>query len=44
MALVYERKTPMDVATSPLPLETGPAPLEMRPRRGLSLFWRTFLF
>ena len=25
-------------------LETAPAPLEMRPRRGLSLFWRTFLF
>ncbi|TAG35561.1 MAG: HAMP domain-containing protein [Polaromonas sp.] len=30
--------------TSPAPLETGPAPLEMRPRRGVSLFWRTFLF
>ncbi len=25
-------------------LETGPTPLEMRPRRGVSLFWRTFLF
>ena len=23
-------------------LETAPAPLEMRPRRGFSLFWRTF--
>ena len=33
----------MDV-TSPAPLETAPAPLELRPRRGLSLFWRTFLF
>ena len=29
-------------ATSPAPLETAPAPLEMRPRLGLSLFWRTF--
>src|SRR4051812_666509 len=29
-------------ATSPAPLETAPAPLEMRPRVGLSLFWRTF--
>lgn len=29
-------------ATGPVPLETGPAPLEMRPRLGLSLFWRTF--
>ena len=33
----------MDV-TSPAPLETAPAPLEMRPRRGFSLFWRTFFF
>ncbi|MDO9405883.1 MAG: ATP-binding protein [Polaromonas sp.] len=33
----------MDIS-SPAPLETAPAPLEMRPRRGLSLFWRTFLF
>ena len=30
--------------TSPTPLETAPAPLEMRPRRGVSLFWRTFFF
>ena len=30
--------------TNPAPLETGPAPLEMRPRRGVSLFWRTFFF
>ena len=30
--------------TAPAPLETAPAPLEMRPRVGLSLFWRTFLF
>src|SRR3954469_1180825 len=29
-------------ATGPVPLETAPAPLEMRPRVGLSLFWRTF--
>jgi two-component system osmolarity sensor histidine kinase EnvZ len=28
--------------TGPAPLETGPAPLEMRPRLGISLFWRTF--
>ena len=28
--------------TGPLPLETAPAPLDMRPRVGLSLFWRTF--
>ncbi len=28
--------------TGPTPLETAPAPLEMRPRVGLSLFWRTF--
>src|SRR3954464_15103251 len=28
--------------TSPAPLETAPAPLDMRPRLGLSLFWRTF--
>jgi two-component system, OmpR family, osmolarity sensor histidine kinase EnvZ len=33
----------MDI-TSPAPLETTPAPLEMRPKRGLSLFWRTFFF
>lgn len=33
----------MDI-TSPAPLETAPAPLEMRPRRGVSLFWRTFFF
>ena len=33
----------MDV-TSPAPLETAPAPLEMRPRREVSLFWRTFFF
>ena len=26
------------------PPETEPAPLEMRTRRGVSLFWRTFLF
>ena len=25
-------------------LETAPAPLEMRSKKGLSLFWRTFLF
>lgn len=30
--------------TNATSLETGPAPLEMRPRRGVSLFWRTFLF
>ena len=33
----------MDI-TSPAPLETAPAQLEMRPRRGFSLFWRTFFF
>lgn len=33
----------MDI-TSPAPLETAPAPLESRPRRGFSLFWRTFFF
>ena len=33
--------TSIDV-TGPAPLETGPAPIEMRPRLGLSLFWRTF--
>ncbi len=31
-------------ATGPAILETAPAPLEMRPRRGVSLFWRTFFF
>jgi two-component system osmolarity sensor histidine kinase EnvZ len=30
--------------TAPAALETAPAPLEMRPRVGLSLFWRTFFF
>ena len=30
--------------TSPAPLETTPTPMEMRPRRGVSLFWRTFFF
>jgi len=30
--------------TAHAPLETGPAALELRPRVGLSLFWRTFLF
>ena len=30
--------------SQPASLETGPASLEMRPRRGLSLFWRTFFF
>ena len=33
----------MDI-TSPAPLETAPAQLELRPRRGVSLFWRTFFF
>jgi two-component system osmolarity sensor histidine kinase EnvZ len=33
--------TSIDV-TSPTPLETAPAPLDMRPKVGLSLFWRTF--
>src|SRR5438270_10441667 len=32
--------TSIDV-TGPAPLETAPAPLDMRPRLGLSLFWRT---
>ena len=35
--------SPID-QTNPAPLETGPAPIEMRSRRGVSLFWRTFLF
>ncbi len=30
------------IITGPAPLETAPAPLELRPRVGLSLFWRTF--
>src|SRR6476619_6899323 len=29
-------------ATGPIPIETAPAPLEMRPRVGVTLFWRTF--
>ena len=33
----------MDIA-SPTTLESAPAPLNMRPRRGFSLFWRTFFF
>ncbi|MDD5324907.1 MAG: two-component sensor histidine kinase, partial [Polaromonas sp.] len=33
----------MDIS-NPTPLETAPAPIEMRPRRGFSLFWRTFFF
>ena len=33
----------MDI-TQPIMLETAPAPIEMRPRRGVSLFWRTFFF
>ena len=30
--------------TNAIPPETAPAQLETRPRRGLSLFWRTFFF
>jgi two-component system osmolarity sensor histidine kinase EnvZ len=37
-----ESRVPFD--TEPAGLETAPAPLEMRPSRGVSLFWRTFLF
>ena len=33
-----------DVGSRPASLETAPAPLDMRPRRGFSLFWRTFFF
>jgi len=33
----------MDLS-KPILLETAPVPLEMRPRRGFSLFWRTFFF
>ena len=33
-----------NLETAPASMETTPAPLEMRPRVGLSLFWRTFLF
>ncbi|RZI98911.1 MAG: HAMP domain-containing protein, partial [Rubrivivax sp.] len=32
----------LDEGTQPAPLETLPAPLEMRPKVGVSLFWRTF--
>ncbi len=35
---------PAPAVTLPGSLETAPAPLDMRPRRGLSLFWRTFFF
>jgi two-component system osmolarity sensor histidine kinase EnvZ len=35
---------PLPLETAPAALETAPAPLEMRPRVGLSLFWRTFFF
>ncbi len=31
-------------SSQPPSLETTPAPLETRPRRGVSLFWRTFFF
>jgi len=37
-----ESRVPFE--TQPADLETAPAPLEMRPKRGLSLFWRTFFF
>ncbi len=37
-----ESRVPFE--TQPGDLETAPAPLEMRPRRGVSLFWRTFFF
>jgi two-component system osmolarity sensor histidine kinase EnvZ len=37
-----ESRVPFE--TEPASLETAPAPLEMRPSRGVSLFWRTFLF
>ena len=33
-----------DVGSRPASLETAPASLDMRPRRGFSLFWRTFFF
>jgi two-component system osmolarity sensor histidine kinase EnvZ len=36
-----QHTVPMD-GTQPAPLETMPAPLEMRPKVGVSLFWRTF--
>jgi two-component system osmolarity sensor histidine kinase EnvZ len=37
-----ESRVPFE--TQPAELETAPAPLEMRPKRGVSLFWRTFFF
>jgi two-component system osmolarity sensor histidine kinase EnvZ len=37
-----ESRVPFE--TQPTALETAPAPLEIRPRRGVSLFWRTFFF
>jgi two-component system osmolarity sensor histidine kinase EnvZ len=39
--LIRAVTTSLDI-TGPAPLETAPAPMEMRPRVGLSLFWRTF--
>ena len=45
MNLAPARQSPVAPQMSqPASLETGPASLEMRPRRGLSLFWRTFFF
>jgi len=37
-----ESRVPFE--TQPAELETAPAPLEIRPKRGVSLFWRTFFF
>ncbi|WP_234264763.1 sensor histidine kinase [Hydrogenophaga sp. NFH-34] len=37
-----ESRAPFE--TQPAALETAPAPLGSRPKRGVSLFWRTFFF
>ena len=37
-----ESRVPFE--TQPADLETAPAPLSRRPKRGFSLFWRTFFF
>ena len=37
-----ESRVPFE--TQPGDLETAPAPLDVRPRHGVSLFWRTFFF
>jgi two-component system osmolarity sensor histidine kinase EnvZ len=41
---MHELKSRDPFETQPADLETSPAPLGMRPRHGVSLFWRTFFF